>query len=168
VFRQQVSQAFQPVPTQQAYASVDQALGIFERGSRMDTFRVESVRINAPLAKAFEYIANVTNLPKWTNAFKSASDGKAVMATPAGTVEASLQAQASKSEGTIDWHITFPDGSVASAYSRLVPVDAAHSVYSFVLMAPPVALEQLEGTLDQQAAILKEELAKLSSILSNA
>jgi hypothetical protein len=46
---------------------------------------------------------------------------------------------------------TFPDGKVASAYSRLVPQSNEDRVFSFVLLAPPVPLEQLEGMLNEQA-----------------
>ena len=83
-------------------------------------------------------------------------------------MDVELEVKASASEGTIDWHVTFPDGSVATAYSRVVPESAQDSVYSFILMAPPVPLEQLEGTLNQQAHILREELTKLNAILTEA
>lgn len=134
----------------------------------MNPFRVESVSLNSSPEKAFVYIAEPKNLPKWTHAFKSAWDGKATMITPAGEVEVDLKVNASAAEGTIDWHMTFPDGSAASAYSRVLPASSGKSVYSFVLMAPPVPLEQLEGTLDQQARILRHELETLSTILGKA
>jgi hypothetical protein len=57
---------------------------------------------------------------------------------------------------------------VARAYSRVVPEGKGHSVFSFVLLAPPVPLERLEGTLNQQAQTLREELTRLSSILGKA
>ena len=132
----------------------------------METFRVESVWIKSTPEKAFRYISDPKNLPYWTHAFKTVQNGKALMATPAATVEVDLEVKASAYEGTIDWHMTFPDGNVASAYSRLLPDSTGQSIYSFVLMAPPVPLEELEGTLNRQAGILREELAKLNAILS--
>src|SRR5438445_13893430 len=138
------------------------------RRKRMDSFKIESVRIKTTSEKAFRFIADARNLPKWTHAFKEVLNGKARMATPAGAVDVELEVKASASEGTIDWHVTFPDGSVATAYSRVVPESAQDSVYSFILMAPPVPLEQLEGTLNQQAHILREELTKLNAILTEA
>jgi len=131
----------------------------------MDMFRVESIHFSTTPEKAFAYVADPRHLPDWTNAFKSVENGRAVMATPAGTVEVDLLVKASASEGTIDWHITFPDGSVAFAYSRILPDSTGQAVYCFVLMAPPVPLEKLEGALDQQAAILRKELTKLSAIV---
>jgi hypothetical protein len=138
------------------------------RRKGMESFKVESVRIKTAPEKAFRYIADPRNLPQWTHAFEGVLDGKAIMATPSGAVEVGLRVMASVSEGTIDWHMTFPDGSVATAYSRVVRESAEYSIYSFILMAPPVPLEQLEGTLNQQAHILREELAKLNTILSAA
>ena len=132
----------------------------------MDSFRIESVRIMTTREKAFRYISDPKNLPEWTNAFKQVQNGKATMATQAGAVEVGLRVKVSASEGTIDWHMTFPDGSVGSAYSRVIPESDEYSIYSFILMAPPMPLEQLEGTLNQQAHILREELTKLSAILS--
>jgi hypothetical protein len=57
---------------------------------------------------------------------------------------------------------------VAAAYSRLIPLNAERVVYSFVLLAPPVPLEQLEGALSQQTVILRDELRKLSTILGGS
>lgn len=134
----------------------------------MDSFRVESVVIKTEREKAFRYISDPKNLPEWTSAFKHVQDGKATMATPAGALDVGLRVTASASEGTIDWHMTFPDGSGGSAYSRVIPESGGSCIYSFMLMAPPVPLEQLEGTLNQQAHILREELTKLSAILSRS
>jgi hypothetical protein len=39
------------------------------------------------------------------------------------------------------------------------------SIYSFVLHAPPVALEEVEGALEAQRAILESELATLKSLM---
>src|SRR5438128_106781 len=132
----------------------------------MTTFRTESVRLATSLHKAFEYIAAPRNLPHWTHAFKKVADGKAIMETPAGAVEVDLKVKAAPTEGTIDWCMTFPDGTVASAFSRLVPEDKNHCIYSFILLAPPVPLERLEGALNEQENILREELTKLGTILS--
>jgi hypothetical protein len=128
-------------------------------------FAVESVELNVPLKVAFDYIANIRKLPDWTHAFKAVREGHAVMETPDGTVEVGLEVKVSEPQGTIDWYIEFPDGNVAVAYSRLVPQNTESVVYSFILLAPPVALEQLEGALFQQTVILREELRKLSTNL---
>lgn len=133
----------------------------------MDSFRIESIQIKTACGRAFRYISQPENLPEWTNAFQEVRNGTARMVTPAGAVDVGLRVEASAPEGTIDWHMAFPDGSVGSAYSRVIPESDEHCVYSFILMAPPVPLEHLEGTLNQQAHILREELAKLSAILGS-
>jgi len=133
----------------------------------MKTFDVQTIEINAPLERVFAYIADARRLPEWTSAFKSVSDGRAVMETPKGSVEINLAVHAARSQGTVDWIMNFPDGSVAKAYSRVVVADKERSLYSFILLAPPVPLEQLEGALEGQSHILREELAKLGAILSS-
>ena len=49
---------------------------------------------------------------------------------------------------------TFPDGSVGLAQSRVTETTRGTCIYSFVLHAPPVALEQVEGALEAQRATL--------------
>lgn len=134
----------------------------------MDGYRVESVQIRAGFDKVFRYIAAPENLPEWTHAFKSVQNGKAVLATPAGAAEVGLRINSSRAEGTIDWGMKFPDGSEAMAYSRVVRLSSEACVYSFVLLAPAVALEQIEGALDQQVEILRGELKRLKQILDSA
>ena len=130
----------------------------------MKNFDVQTTLINADFEKVFDYIADPTNLPKWTKAFASADSKKAVLSTPNGQLEVGLEVKTSKELGVIDWHMTMPDGSIASAYSRVTPNGKA-SVYTFVLMAPPGPIEQVEGTLKQQMGILQEELQNLQKIL---
>ena len=130
----------------------------------MRTFDVQSIEITTPFATAFRYISDPANLPEWTHAFRQVVDNRATMETPAGTVRVGLQVEASERHGTIDWTITFPDGGVAKAASRVVP-HGDRSIYTFVLEAPPAPLEQLEGALAEQSRILTTELATLASRL---
>jgi hypothetical protein len=128
---------------------------------------LRSVTINAKATTVFDYIANPRNLPFWTNAFKEADESSALMVTPVGELKILLKTIASEDFGTIDWFMTTPDGSVASAYSRVVPaVDNNKCIYSFVLMTPPLPLEILEGTLAQQGQVIEEELKRVAIILN--
>ena len=134
----------------------------------MKTFDTQSVQIGIPAAEAFAFIADPANLPLWTNAFKSAGGGRAVLETPQGAVDIELETVTDGVAGTVDWHMTFPDGSLGQAFSRVTPDGKDKSIYTFVLMAPPVPLEALEGALEAQMAILAEELTGLKSRLEAA
>jgi hypothetical protein len=134
----------------------------------MKTFDLQSITINASFDRAFDFIAAAENLPRWTSAFRRVSGGKALMQSPTGLVEIALSVDASRRCGTVDWFMTFPDGCMAKAYSRLVDRGSDSCIYSFLLTAPPVALENIEGALQQQSGILVEELASLRKILEGS
>ena len=67
--------------------------------------------------------------------------------------------------GTVDWQMEFPDGSVGIAQSRVAETTRSTCIYSFVLHAPPVPLEQVEGALDAQRVTLQSELATLKQLM---
>jgi hypothetical protein len=131
----------------------------------METFDVQSIAIQTPYDRAFRYVADPRRLPEWTHAFKAAADGRATLVTGAGTVEIGLGVEAAPEHGTIDWTLRFPDGSVARAFSRLVPAGVDRTIYSFVLLPPPGPLAELEGVLAEQSRILRNELATLRARL---
>lgn len=85
------------------------------------------------------------------------------LATPNGELEAQLTIEAARAQGTVDWFIRFPDGGLARAHSRVVPGGEGRSIFSFVLPAPPLPLERLEGALEQQSRTLARELEALRS-----
>ena len=51
------------------------------------------------------------------------------------------------------------------AQSRVTETTRGTCIYSFVLHAPPVALEKVEGALEAQSAILRSELVTLKSLM---
>ena len=53
--------------------------------------------------------------------------------------------------GTVYWRLEFPDWSVGLAQSRVTETTRGTCIYSFVLHAPPVALEQVESALTLSA-----------------
>ena len=133
----------------------------------MKSFNLQGIELGVPARSAFEYISDPANLPQWTNAFDSVSEGRAMMHTPSGEAEIGLEVIKSEENGTIDWIMTFPDGAIAKAYSRLTPLDPRTSAFSFILPSPPEALSDLEGELKSQSEVLKHELQALKSILEN-
>lgn len=126
---------------------------------------VQSTNINASFDKVFSFIANPVNLSQWTGAFKDADEKTAVLVTPNGELKIDLETRADKNLGTVDWYMTMPDGSVGTAFSRVVEGPDGKAIYTFTLIAPPVPLEEVEGTLQAQIGQLSEELQKLQLIL---
>ena len=127
-------------------------------------FDVQSIGINVNHRKAFEFVAKPENLPLWTKAFTKADCESATMVTPNGELSIEMQTIVSKDTGTVDWVMKMPDGSIGKAFSR-VSENGNGTIYSFVLLAPPVPLEQLEGALSDQKLLLAEELINLKSLL---
>ena len=131
----------------------------------MRLFDVQGIEIRAPRAIVFEFLRNPQNLPQWAHAFTAAGDGRARLETPAGARDVGLGVSADARTGTVDWRLEFPDGSVGLAQSRVTDTTRGTCIYSFVLHAPPVALEQVEGTLEAQRETLRSELATLKSLM---
>ena len=131
----------------------------------MRMFDVEGIEITAPHRKVFEFLREPTNLPRWAHAFVSVWNGHARLETPAGAVDVGLDVLANAESGVVDWRLTFPDGTVGLAQSRVTETTRGTCIYSFVLHAPPVTLEHVEGALDAQRRLLQSELATLKSLM---
>ena len=131
----------------------------------MRMFDVQGIEIHAPHARVFEFLRHPGNLPEWAQAFVSAAEGRARLETPAGAVDVGLVVSANADTGTVDWRLTFPDGTIGVAQSRVTETTRETCIYSFVLHAPPVALEQVEGALEAQRAVLQSELATLKLLM---
>jgi len=131
----------------------------------MRLFDVQGIEIRAPRARLFEFIRNPANLPRWAEAFRTVNDGRARLQTPAGAVDIRLDVLAHPDCGTVDWRMEFPDGSLAIAQSRVTETTRSTCIYSFVLHAPPVPLERIEGALQAQRLTLASELTKLKELM---
>ena len=131
----------------------------------MRMFDVQAIEIDAPGNKVFEFLRVPENLPRWTHAFGSAGNGRARLETPTGAVDIALDVLAHAEAGTVDWRLEFPDGAVGVAQSRVTQTTRGTCIYSFVLHAPPVALEQIEGALETQSRTLRSELTTLKALM---
>lgn len=80
-------------------------------------------------------------------------------------MDVGLEVTADAETGIVDWQLAFPDGSVSIAQSRVTETTRETCIYSFVLHAPPLAFEDIEGALDAQRALLQSELAALKSLM---
>lgn len=133
----------------------------------MKSHDVQSIDLQVPWARAFAFIRDPQHLPQWAKAFASVSEARAVMRTPNGEVPIDLDVRAAQEHGTIDWIMTFPDQSKASAFSRVVELSPERCVFCFILTPPPVPLAQLEGALEEQSRTLAEELRTLKHVLEH-
>lgn len=132
-----------------------------------NNFDVQSIGIDLKPNLVYDFISKPENLTLWTNAFSNIKENSAVMETPMGKIEIGLETITSKTFRTVDWVMTMPDGSIGKAFSR-VSENGEHAIYSFVLLAPPVPLEQIEGALSAQKLVLAEELKKLKNLLETS
>ena len=123
------------------------------------------VRRFTSFRQVFEFLRAPGNLPQWAHAFVSAGEGCARLQTPTGAIDIALEVAENAEAGTVDWRLGFPDGRVGIAQSRVTDTTRETCIYSFVLHAPPVALEQIEGALDAQIATLRVELVTLKSLM---
>jgi hypothetical protein len=131
----------------------------------MRMFDVQTIEMSASKQHVFDFLRVPENLPRWAEAFVSAGNGRARLETPAGAVDVALEVSADAGAGTVDWRLGFPDGSTGLAQSRVTETTRGTCIYSFVLHAPPVALEQIEGALEAQSATLRSELATLKALM---
>ena len=131
----------------------------------MRMFDIQGIEIEAPVEKVFEFLREPGNLPRWAHAFTSAGNGQARLETTAGGVDVVLDVAANAEAGTVDWRLGFPDGGVGLAQSRVTATTRGTCIYSFVLHAPPVALEQIEGALETQSRTLRSELTTLKALM---
>ena len=131
----------------------------------MRTHDIQGIEIQANKDDVFAFVREPGNLTRWTNAFEQVAGGRARLLTPAGSVDITLDTLANAQAGTVDWTLRFPDGSVGLAHSRVQETTRGSCIYSFVLHAPPVELEQLEGALQEQIVTLKQELATLKELM---
>ena len=136
-----------------------------EDETTMRMFDVQGIEINAPRGRVFDFLREPANLPRWAHAFVSAENGRARLRTPTGAVDVGLDVTVDGHTGVVDWRLEFPDGNVGVAQSRVTDTTRGTCIYSFVLHAPPVALEQVEGALDVQRVALTSELATLKALM---
>jgi len=134
----------------------------------MKSYDVQEIELRAPVRSAFGIISDPRRLPHWTDAFVAADHDSATLRTPGGETAIGLETHARADAGTVDWKLTFPDGSVAWAHSRVVDLARGRCLYTFVLHAPPVPLEAIEGALEAQRATLARELVRLKTLVEGS
>ncbi len=131
----------------------------------MKQFDVQAIEIQAQVNSIFEFVSDPCNLPRWAKAFRTADEHSARLESPQGEVDIKLRTSVCREAHSVDWELEFPDGSIALAQSRVTTTTRDTSIYSFVLHAPPVPLEELEGVLAEQIETLRQELVTLKAVI---
>lgn len=127
-------------------------------------FEVLSIGINCDYKKAFDYVANPDNLPKWTNQFVKVNQNSASFNMFNDVVEVTFETYANEELGTIDWKITFPDGNSGMAYSRLTR-NIEGVIYAFNFILPPLQEDDLKRAYATQKDNIENEIHKLKTLL---
>lgn len=131
-----------------------------------NNYDVQHVNIKATPDTVYNFVAEPTNVPKWAIGFSEVNGETALMESPMGKMQIGLKMLCNPETRTVDTIMTMPDGSIGKAFSRVTENDNGDSaIFSFVLMAPPVPLQEIEGALAQQKKQLAKELLVLKEIL---
>jgi Polyketide cyclase / dehydrase and lipid transport len=126
----------------------------------------QTVSIDSPADRAFAFVADPSNLPRWAigfakdvNQVKQGGDLGYVVTTGQGEVP--LRVATDARLGVVDFHMTVADGADAVARSRVLPRgDGAEYVFT-QFQAPGMADAVFEG----QVAALGHELVALKALL---
>ena len=125
---------------------------------RSDT---RTITIDAPPADVVAFLADATNLPRWATNFASAvrPDGGGWI-VEAGGGEARLRLAVNAELGTVDLHITPPDGRERSVYGRVLP-NAGGAEYLFTLFHSD---SRTDADIARAGAEVQEELRRLKEL----
>jgi hypothetical protein len=120
------------------------------------------VRIEAPAAEVYAFVADPTNLPRWAAGLASSSvelrEGRWVTESPMGTVEIAFAPR--NDFGVLDHDVTLPCGEVVSNPVRVLPNEDGCDVVFTVRRRPDMSDENVERDLAAVQADL-DTLARL-------
>ncbi|WP_433507639.1 SRPBCC family protein [Pseudonocardia halophobica] len=122
------------------------------------------VRIEAPAAEVYAFVADPTNLPRWAAGLASSSvelhEGRWITESPMGTVEITF---APRNEfGVLDHDVTLPSGEVVSNPVRVLPNEDGCDLVFTVRQRPDMSDVDVERDL----AAVQADLDTLARLLS--
>lgn len=123
----------------------------------------QTVSIDSPADRAFAFVADPTNLPRWAIGFAKdvTQGGDLGYIVTTGQGEVPLRVATDARLGVVDFHMKVGDGADAVAHSRVLPRgDGAEYVFT-QFQAPGMD----DAVFDGQVAALGHELVALKALL---
>lgn len=131
----------------------------------MNNFAIIAKEFSVSYEKAFSFIADPRNLPKWTVFFREADERSALLEFPDGEVRRiPMKTISSIETGLIDWHMTMLDNSIYMSWSRLVGLKNGNTLYNFMFYVRPVPPDEVQATLAEQKRLVETEFNNLEQI----
>lgn len=127
-------------------------------GMRSDT---QTITIDAPHADVFAFLADAKNLPRWAPNFATTvrPDGDAWIVGQ-GASEVRLRLEVSADLGTVDIHVTPPDGRTRAVYGRVLP-NAAGAEFLFTMFHSD---SRSDADIARQNAEVADELQRVKAL----
>ena len=127
-------------------------------GMRSDT---QTITIDAPRSDVFAFLADAANLPRWAPNFATTvrPDGDGWIVEQ-GASEVRLRLEASVELGTLDLHVTPPDGRTRTVYGRVLP-NAAGAELLFTMFHSD---SRTDADIARQNAEVADELRRVKTL----
>jgi uncharacterized protein YndB with AHSA1/START domain len=121
-----------------------------------------AVTIEAPPARVLSVVADPTTMPRYAAGFARSVTPDGTGGWIADTIRGRLRLvpEVRAEAGTVDFHLTAPDGSESTVFTRVVP-SGPGSEFTFTLLLPDAATD---AAVAAQATILEQELAALRDL----
>jgi hypothetical protein len=128
--------------------------------------RTVTAVLDAPKEAVFDYLSNVDNLPDWATDFARElkyEDGKAKVVNGLG--EFFFRIDADRDTGVIDMYAGPTEDELALFPTRVVPLDATKSAYSFTMFKAP---ELPDALFESQHESLRREFDNIRARFAHA
>jgi hypothetical protein len=118
--------------------------------------------IAAPPEAVLGLLADPTTLPRWAPGFARSvrADGPGAFVVDSVRGILRLVAEVHRDAGTVDYHLTAPDGSTSTVFLRALRSEEGAELV-FTLLLPATATD---GAVAAQGAIMEQELAQVRAL----
>ena len=121
----------------------------------------QTITIDAPRADVLAFLADASNLPRWAPNFAAAvrPDGDGWIVEQGGS-EVRLRLEVSLELGTVDLHVTPPDGRTRTVFGRVLS-NAAGAEFLFTMFHSD---SRTDADIARQNAEVEEELRRVKAL----